>query len=56
MLDKARPFVVAYQIEMNRLVEGELLTSELNALIVLATKYDMDPVYLECDEFIVSTY
>ncbi|OAQ98598.1 hypothetical protein LLEC1_06348 [Akanthomyces lecanii] len=54
VLDRERPFVVGYQIDQNRLVEGELLTSELNALIVLATKYDMDPAYLECDEFIAS--
>lgn len=56
VLDKERLFVVGYQIEQNRLVEDELLTSELNALIVLATKYDMDPTYLKSDEFIVSIY
>lgn len=45
---------MGYQIDRNCIVDNKLLTSELNALIVLATKYDLDPAYAGCDEFIVS--
>ncbi|XWW97673.1 hypothetical protein V2A60_005659 [Cordyceps javanica] len=53
-LDTSRPCVVGYQVEMTRPLEGQLLTSELNALIVLATKYDGYPAYSQCDEFVIT--
>ncbi|KAJ3497078.1 hypothetical protein NLG97_g2182 [Lecanicillium saksenae] len=54
-LDKVRPFVVGYQVDQSPLVDGRPLTSELNALIVNATKYDFDPAYAATGEFVVDT-
>ncbi|EGX94304.1 hypothetical protein CCM_02575 [Cordyceps militaris CM01] len=53
-LDPSRPCIVAYQLDNSWLQDGRLLLSELNALIVLASKYDMDPAYAKYDELVIT--
>ncbi|KAJ6784156.1 hypothetical protein PWT90_04186 [Aphanocladium album] len=47
---------LSFNVDQSPLVDGRLLTSELNALIVLATKYDFDPVYADIDEFVITVF
>ncbi|OAA74174.1 hypothetical protein ISF_01075 [Cordyceps fumosorosea ARSEF 2679] len=54
VLDSSRPCIVASQLDATPFIEGRLLKSELNALIVLATRYDVDSKYVNCDEYVIT--
>ncbi|KAM3431166.1 hypothetical protein MY4824_007270 [Beauveria thailandica] len=52
--DEARPCIVGYQSDVTPLKDDRLLVSELNALLVLATRYSRRRAYAGCNEFVIT--
>ncbi|KAM0665325.1 hypothetical protein ACQRIU_005586 [Beauveria bassiana] len=52
--DEARPCIVGYQSDVTPLEDGRLLVSELNAFLVLATRYGGRRAYADCDELVIT--
>ncbi|KAM3481653.1 hypothetical protein MY5147_000639 [Beauveria neobassiana] len=53
-LDEMRPCIVGYQSDVTPLEDGRLLVSELNAFLVLASRYGERPAYADCDELVIT--
>ncbi|EJP66884.1 uncharacterized protein BBA_04177 [Beauveria bassiana ARSEF 2860] len=53
-LDETRPCIVGYQSDVTPLEDGRLLVSELNAFLVLASRYGERPAYADCDELVIT--